>query len=62
MIRDIEKELATIWEALEGFREDCISEDSNGPNDTQWENICHSMAVIREELNLPCEVDIERDR
>lgn len=48
--------LATIWEALEGYRENCISED-----DETWSDICLAMAQIREDLGLPSEVEEEQE-
>lgn len=35
----------TVWDALQGYREDCISED-----DEQWDDICTAMAWITEEV------------
>jgi len=37
-----------VWEALQMAREDCISPDDGGGNDQQWDEICHSMAIIDE--------------
>lgn len=37
----------TIWHALAGYREDCISTD-----DEQWDEICTAMRWIEEELNI----------
>ena len=39
--------LDTVWDALQGFREDCISTD-----DEQWDEICTAMAWITEELGF----------
>jgi hypothetical protein len=39
--------LETVWDALQGFREDCISTD-----DEQWDEICTAMAWITEELGF----------
>ena len=35
----------TVWNALHGFREDCISTD-----DEQWDDICTAMAWITEAI------------
>ena len=35
----------TVWDALHGFREDCISTD-----DEQWDDICTAMAWITEAI------------
>jgi hypothetical protein len=37
-----------VWDALHMAREDCISPDNNGPNDTHWEDICTAMAWLQE--------------
>jgi len=37
-----------IWDALHLAREESIPEDSNGPNDDQWEDICTAMAWLQE--------------
>lgn len=39
--------LRTIWSALHGYREDCISTD-----DEQWDEICTAMAWIEEDLEI----------
>lgn len=39
------KEFKTVWDALHGFREDCIPE-GDPMYDEQWDDICHAMAVI----------------
>jgi hypothetical protein len=43
----MEKELRTIWDALHGYREDCVSTD-----DESWDEICGAMANITESLGL----------
>ena len=43
--------LETIWEALAGFREDCIPE-TDPTYDRQWDDICTAMAWITEEIGL----------
>ncbi len=40
----------TIWDALHGYREDCIPE-GDGAYDDQWSDICTAMAWIREEFD-----------
>lgn len=42
--------LATIWDALAGYREDCIPEGDES-YDAQWNNITTAMAWIAEEIN-----------
>lgn len=41
--------LETIWDALHGYREDCIPGDE--AYDHIWDDICTAMAWISEELN-----------
>lgn len=43
--------LDVVWEALWGFRDDCISE-GDPMHDEQWENICTAMEWIAEELGV----------
>ena len=40
----------TIWDALHGYREDCIPEDHE-VYEEQWSDICTAMAWLREELH-----------
>ena len=35
----------TVWDALQAYREDCISTD-----DEQWDDICTAMSWITEKL------------
>jgi len=39
------KEFETVWDALQGFREDCIPE-GDPMYDEQWGDICRAMGVI----------------
>lgn len=55
---DEESWLSTIWDALEDYREKSIPEGEVA-YDQQWDDICSAMAWIREELNLPDEVEQE---
>jgi hypothetical protein len=41
--------LEVIWEALEGYRENCISEGEPS-NDKQWDDICTAMSWLTEDL------------
>ena len=41
----ITKEFKTVWDALYGFREDCIPE-GDPMYDEQWDDICRAMGVI----------------
>jgi len=52
MIIDQRANLAIIWEALQMAREDCISEDDNGPNDAHWDDVCLAMAQLGEGLGI----------
>ena len=45
-------QLDAIWEVLAMAREDCISEDENGPHDEQWQEVCDAMAWIAEDLDV----------
>jgi|TARA_R110000737_G_scaffold20201_3_gene38535 hypothetical protein len=40
-----------IWDALSGYREDCIPESDSTYNE-EWDDICTAMAWITEEFNL----------
>ena len=42
----------TVWNALQGFREDSISTD-----DELWDEICTAMRWIEEELNIDYDED-----
>ncbi len=53
---DMESWLETIWNALHGFREDCIPEGQDEAYDSQWSDICTAMHWLREALYLPDEV------
>tara|TARA_R110002074_G_scaffold395060_1_gene582958 strand:+ start:22 stop:210 length:189 start_codon:yes stop_codon:yes gene_type:complete len=43
--------LTAIWEVLHGYREDLIPEGDES-YDSQWDDICESMAAIHEALNI----------
>tara|TARA_R110000803_G_scaffold51629_1_gene106585 strand:+ start:373 stop:543 length:171 start_codon:yes stop_codon:yes gene_type:complete len=45
------KEVYVIWEALQGYRENCISTDN-----VEWDSICEAMAYIQEQLNCEWEI------
>lgn len=49
--QELVKKLSIVWDALHGFREDCIPEGEE-MYDEQWDEICGAMAVIAEELGL----------
>jgi hypothetical protein len=53
---DMDSILDTIWEALEGYRENCIPE-GQAEYDDQWSDICTAMAWIQEDLNQQEEID-----
>jgi len=46
---DLDSILETVWNALEGYRENCIPE-SNTDYDAEWGDICTAMAWIKEDL------------
>lgn len=58
---DLETHMRTVWAALEAYCEVGLgSRTGNGVHDEhdddhaeEWADICHAMAVIREELGLP---------
>jgi hypothetical protein len=41
-----------IWDALHGYREDCIPEGAEPRYDEEWDYICEAMGVIHEELMI----------
>tara|TARA_B100000902_G_C27108561_1_gene812383 strand:+ start:143 stop:307 length:165 start_codon:yes stop_codon:yes gene_type:complete len=45
-------DLKTVWDALHAYREDCIPEGIDPMYDEQWDDICHSMAVIMAALGV----------
>lgn len=47
---DRDSHLLTIWDALHGYREDCITEGDES-YDEQWDDIATAMAWIEEDLN-----------
>ena len=54
---DIPEELEVIWNALHGFREDCIPEGQDQMYDDQWSEITTSMARITEALGFEINSD-----
>lgn len=48
----------TIWNALHGYREDCIPEH-DPMYDEEWESICEAMWETAEALGLPSGADAE---
>jgi hypothetical protein len=46
---DFKSILETIWQGLEGYRENCIPE-GNKDYDEEWGEICTAMAWIEEDL------------
>jgi hypothetical protein len=47
---DTDSWFETIWDALHGYREDCIPEGDEAYDD-QWSDICTAMAWLREEFD-----------
>tara|TARA_R110000851_G_scaffold100712_1_gene216469 strand:+ start:193 stop:354 length:162 start_codon:yes stop_codon:yes gene_type:complete len=43
--QDWQSWLDTVWDALHGYREDCISTD-----DEQWDDLCTAMGWIEETI------------
>jgi len=48
-IHDIKEQINIIWDALQAYREDLISEGDE-QHDAIWDDICTAMAAIEEEL------------
>ena len=48
---NVESMLEVVWEALHGYRENCIPEGGGeGQYDNEWSEICTAMAWIEEDL------------
>ena len=45
------KALSVVWDALHLYRDAIIPEGTES-NDENWSDICHSMAIIHETLNI----------
>ena len=52
----MEDDLKVIWDALHGYREDCIPE-GDLLYDDQWDQICTAMAHIHKALSLESPLD-----
>ena len=50
-MHDIKEQLNTVWDALEAYREDLISEGDE-QHDAIWDDICTAMALIEENLKV----------
>jgi hypothetical protein len=48
---DLQSMLDTIWQGLEGYRENCIPEGDK-QYDEEWNEICTAMAWITEDLEI----------
>jgi len=46
----VDIDLEVIWKALQGYRENCISEGQI-EHDEEWSDICTQMAWIEELIN-----------
>ena len=46
---DLDSIIDTIWQALEGYRENCIPEGQT-EYDNEWSDICTAMPWIQEDL------------
>ena len=55
-IHDIKQQIDIIWDALEAYREDLISEGDE-LHDAIWEEICNAMALIEKDLNASKEIN-----
>ena len=52
----MEDDLKVIWDALHGYREDCIPE-GDLLYDDQWDQICTAMAHIHKALGFESPLD-----
>jgi len=50
-MHDMKQQLDIVWDALEAYREDLISEGDE-QHDEIWDEVCTAMAVIEENLKL----------
>ena len=48
---NVDTMLDVIWEALHGYRQNCIPEGTNEYDD-EWSDICTAMAWIQEDLEF----------
>ncbi len=49
----MENDLQIIWNALHGYREDCIPEKAEEEHyDEEWNQICTAMAHLHEALGI----------
>ncbi len=49
----MENDLQIIWNALHGYREDCIPEKAKEEHyDEEWNQICTAMAHLHEALGI----------
>ncbi len=55
--QELKNKLSIIWDALHGFREDCIPEGEE-MYDVHWDDICEAMAKITEGLGLNSSEDM----
>ena len=52
------EDLKVIWDALHGYREDCIPEKAEEEHyDEEWDEICTARAHIHEALGIEHEDD-----
>lgn len=49
---DTRGQLEAVWDVLAMAREDCIPEDSGGPHDDQWDEVCDAMLWIAKDLGI----------
>lgn len=57
MMFDPEEALAEVWERLHEWRD--LFFEGNEDYDNKWNDVCGTMANIREAFGLPDEVDLE---
>ena len=50
-MHDMKEQLNTVWDALEAYREDLISEGDE-QHDAIWDEVCTAMSVIEENLKV----------
>ena len=55
---EMENNLQIIWDALHGYREDCIPEKAEEEHyDEEWDDICTAMTHIHKALGLESPLD-----
>jgi hypothetical protein len=55
----IEQHLKVVWDILQEWRD--ANPEGVAANDVKWNDVCGAMANLREEHDLPREIELERD-